>query len=170
MAIRAIDTFYVKQPKRFAVLANRGLNGIDGTLSTAFGAAQAFNQTVCLTGDLTLLHDLNSLALQHEMDIRAAEGYTRPSIVVVVMNNSGGAIFDILPQKQDNPYFERIFLTPQNLDFESAAKTFSIPYKRASSVEQFEKVLDCFMGCAGIHLIEIKLPLQGVRERYGAFQ
>ena len=170
MAIRAIDTFYVKQPKRFAVLANRGLNGIDGTLSTAFGAAQAFNQTVCLTGDLTLFHDLNSLALQHEMDIRAAEGYTRPSIVVVVMNNSGGAIFDMLPQKQDNPYFERIFLTPQNLDFESAAKTFSIPYKRASSVEQFEKALDCFMGCAGIHLIEIKLPLQGVRERYGAFQ
>lgn len=170
MAIRAIDTFYVKQPKHFAVLANRGLNGIDGTLSTAFGAAQAFNQTVCLTGDLTLLHDLNSLALQHEMDIRAAEGYTRPSIVVVVMNNSGGAIFDMLPQKQDNPYFERIFLTPQNLDFESSAKTFSIPYKRASSVEQFEKALDCFMGCAGIHLIEIKLPLQGVRERYGAFQ
>ena len=76
----------------------------------------------------------------------------------------------MLPQKQDNPYFERIFLTPQNLDFESAAKTFSISYKRASSVEQFEKALDCFMGCAGIHLIEIKLPLQGVRERYGAFQ
>lgn len=170
MAIRAVDTFYVKQSKRLAVLTNRGLNGIDGTISTALGAAQAFDQTVCLTGDLTLLHDINALALQHEMSLREHEGYKRPSIVIVLMNNGGGAIFDMLPQKQDNPYFERIFLTPQQLDFEAAAKAFSVPSCRVSSVEQFKKALGKSMGVPGIHLIDIGLPLQGVRERYAAFQ
>lgn len=52
------------------MLANRGLNGIDGTVSTALGAAQSFKQTVMVTGDLTLLHDLNSLVLQGEMLLR----------------------------------------------------------------------------------------------------
>ena len=170
MAIRALDTFYVKQPKKIAVLANRGLNGIDGTISTALGAAQAFDQTVCLTGDLTLLHDINALALQHEMKVREGEGYRRPSIVIVLMNNSGGAIFDILPQKQDNPYFERIFLTPQNIDFSAAAQAFSVPYRSVASVEQFEQAFDQFVGHAGIHLIDICLPLQGVKERYAPFQ
>ncbi len=170
MAIRALDTFYVKQPKKIAVLANRGLNGIDGTISTALGAAQAFDQTVCLTGDLTLLHDINALALQHEMNVREGEGYQRPSIVIVLMNNGGGAIFDMLPQKQGNPYFERMFLTPQNIDFGAAAQAFSVPYSSVSSVEQFERAFDKFAGRPGIHLIDISLPLQGVQERYAPFQ
>ena len=61
MAIRAIDTFYVKGDKPLAVLCNRGLNGIDGTVSTALGVAQHFEQTTFLTGDFTLQHDLGDL-------------------------------------------------------------------------------------------------------------
>ena len=128
MSVRALDTFYVKGGKRLAVLCNRGLNGIDGTVSTALGAAQHFSQTTFVTGDLTLLHDLNALALQRELRVQretacafassdaasreaagaatpgaaadaapgnAAPG-TGPSIVIVLLNNNGGGIFDML--------------------------------------------------------------------------
>ncbi len=67
MSIRAIDTFLVKDGKPLCVLCNRGQNGIDGTTSTALGAAQNFAQTTYLTGDFTMLHDLSALALQREM-------------------------------------------------------------------------------------------------------
>lgn len=73
MAIRAIDTFYLKGDKPLAVLCNRGLNGIDGTVSTALGVAQHFEQTTFLTGDFTLQHDLGGLALQREIAQVAAE-------------------------------------------------------------------------------------------------
>ena len=64
MSIRAVDTFYVKDGKPLAVMANRGQNGIDGVVSTAVGVAQHFAQTTFLTGDFTMLHDLSGLALQ----------------------------------------------------------------------------------------------------------
>ena len=58
LSVRALDTFYVKQDKRLAVLCNRGQNGIDGTVSTALGVAQHFAQTTFLTGDFTMLHEM----------------------------------------------------------------------------------------------------------------
>ena len=120
MAIRALDTFYVKPSTPDAgvielgapracracdvtLLANRGLNGIDGTLSSALGAAQAYDQTYFLTGDLTLLHDFNAFALQHEFELRAASGKPMPSIIVIHLNNGGGGIFDMPSKIEQNP-------------------------------------------------------------------
>ena len=169
MSVRAIDAFYVSNAKRLTVLANRGLNGIDGTLSSALGAAQGRSQTVFLTGDLTLLHDLNALALQGEMLLREAEGAHRPSVLVVLLNNNGGAIFDMLPQKSEDPYFERLFLTPQQVDFLAAAQAFGVPAKRASTPGEFRQLCRELMGKPGISLVEVSLPLAGVKERYGRF-
>ena len=66
MSIRAVDGFCGKGAQ-FDILCNRGLNGIDGTLSTALGAAQAYRQTTLLTGDLALLHDLPAFSLNAEL-------------------------------------------------------------------------------------------------------
>lgn len=170
MSIRAVDTFYVKEDKQLRVLANRGLNGIDGTLSAALGAAQLFKQSVFLTGDLALQHDINALSLQHEMILREQQGHARPSIIVVLLNNKGGAIFDILPQRSDEPYFERLFLTPQNVDFGAAAQAFGVAHAKAKSVADFTTIFTYWLGKPGIHLLEIELPLQGVRERYASYQ
>lgn len=169
MSVRALDTFYVNDAKRLTVMANRGLNGIDGTLSTAFGAAQNHKQTVLLTGDLTMLHDINALALQGEMLLREAHCTPRPSILVVLLNNNGGAIFDMLPQKSEDAYFERLFLTPQKVDFLQAAKAFDVPCVRAKTPMEFRDACQAFMGTPGISLIEVPTPLQGVRERYSQF-
>lgn len=169
MAVRAIDAFCLSGAKRLTVLANRGLNGIDGTVSTALGAAQSFEQTVLVTGDLTMLHDLNALALQGEMLLREADGAKRPSVLVVLLNNNGGAIFDMLPQRSDEPYFQRLFLTPQQVDFPAAVSAFGIPAKTVHSVGEFRAAAQEFMGQPGISFIEVPLPLQGVRERYDRF-
>lgn len=169
MSVRALDAFYVNQAKHLTVLANRGLNGIDGTVSTALGAAQNFKQIVMLTGDLTLLHDLNSLALQGEMLLREADGSPRPSIVIVLLNNNGGAIFDMLPQKSEDDYFQRLFLTPQQVDFAAAAKAFGVPTCTVETVPEFNQAFAAFLGKPGISLIEVPVPLTGVRNRYDRY-
>lgn len=202
MSVRALDTFYVKGGKRLAVLCNRGLNGIDGTVSTALGAAQHFAQTTFVTGDLTLLHDLNALALQRELRVQrettacafassdaasreaagaatpgaaadaapgnAAPG-TGPSIVIVLLNNNGGGIFDMLPQKSEDPYFERLFLTPQDVDFQAAAQAFGVPYRAAGTVEAFDEAYRELLGTSGISLIEVRVPLSGLKDRYAPY-
>ena len=175
MSIRALDTFYLKADRRLTVLCNRGLNGIDGTVSTALGAAQLFSQTTLLVGDLTLLHDVNALALQRELrvqrDADAANGGARPapSIVIVLLNNNGGGIFDMLPQQSDDPYFERLFLTPQDVDFAAAARAFGVPYRAADSVEAFDRAYRELLGTPGISLVEIRVPLTGLKGRYAPY-
>ena len=169
MAVRALDTFMVKADRKLPVLCNRGLNGIDGTLSTAFGAAQQFDQTVVLVGDITALHDVNALALQGEMLLRERMGHTRPNIVVVCMENGGGAIFDMLPQASDEPYFERLFLTPQQVDFGPICTGFGVPYASVETADEFDRALSDALGVPGITFISAKLPLRGVRARYGKY-
>ena len=202
MSVRALDTFYLKSAKRLAVLCNRGLNGIDGTVSTALGAAQHFAQTTLVTGDLTLLHDLNALALQRELRLQreaaacvsasfdaasseaagavtpghaadAASGNVAPgavpSIVIVLLNNNGGGIFDMLPQKSEDPYFERLFLTPQDVDFRAAAQAFGVPYRRADTVPAFDEAYRALLGTPGISLVEVRVPLSGLKDRYASY-
>ncbi|MDO4290186.1 MAG: thiamine pyrophosphate-binding protein [Eggerthellaceae bacterium] len=169
MAVRALDTFYTRSKKPLAVLCNRGQNGIDGTVSTAVGAAQHFAQTTFVTGDFTLLHDLNALALQRELLVHHG-GENASSLVIVLLNNNGGAIFDMLPQASDDPYFERLFLVPQDVRFEDAARAFGVPYRRANSVVEFTRAYRGLLGTPGISLVEVQLPLRGVRERYGKYQ
>lgn len=188
MAIRALDTFYVKPSapetdvvelgvrrraadrRDLTILANRGLNGIDGTLSSALGAAQAYEQTYFLTGDLTLLHDLNAFALQHEFEIRAKQNERIPSVIVILFNNGGGGIFDLLPQRSADPYFERLFLTPQAVDFEAVAKAFGVLYKKAKGLDDFRNTLDSWNGTPGVHLLEVEFPMDSLAERFHRFQ
>lgn len=165
MAIRALDTFMEHSPVR--VLANRGLNGIDGTTSSALGAhtALAPAPTTLLVGDLTLLHDLNAFALAPEL--RRA-GIDSP-FVIVCLNNNGGAIFDMLPQRSSEPYFERLFLTPQEVDFAGVAQMFGVDYARVETVADFARSYSEAMEREEISLIDVRVPLAGVPERYACF-
>ena len=170
MSIRAVDTFYVKDGKPLAVMANRGQNGIDGVVSTAVGVAQHFAQTTFLTGDFTLLHDLSGLALQREMLLQRRGPAGTPSLVIVLLNNNGGAIFDMLPQASADPYFERLFLAPQDVRFTEAAAAFGIPSASVHTVGAFRSAYEQFLVTPGISLIEVALPLRGVRDRYAPYQ
>ncbi len=169
MSIRALDTFYLKSNKQLSVLCNRGLNGIDGTVSSALGAAQHFAQTTLLTGDLTMLHDLNALALQRELRVQREQGGAAPCIVIVLLNNDGGGIFDMLPQQSADPYFKRLFLTPQEVDFGAAANAFGVPHQAVDTVAEFEAAYRDALGVPGISLVEVRVPLEGLKERYRTY-
>lgn len=172
MAIRALDMFYTgRDDKQLTLLANRGLNGIDGTVSSALGAAQIYEHTTLVIGDLSLLHDLNALALQAEFERRCVGDETvPPQVTIVLLNNQGGAIFDMLPQKSDEAYFERLFLTPHTTNFEAAAQTFSLEYTRVATADECRVALEKSYEQPGISLIEILLPLEGVADRYEAYR
>ena len=191
MSVRAVDTFYLKGAKQLIVLANRGLNGIDGTVSTALGASRCFGRTTRITGDLTMLHDLNSLALQRELRVQrqladiAGDANRTPEqaakrntcetdtgaqgITIVLLNNNGGAIFDMLPQKSQEAYFERLFLTPQDVDFQAAVAAFGVPYSKTATLAEFDRAYRASLDVPGISFIEVPVPLQGLRERYADY-
>ena len=191
MSVRAVDTFYLKGGKQLTVLANRGLNGIDGTVSTAIGASRYFGRTTLITGDLTMQHDLNALALQRELRMQRqlsgiASGANRTpeqdakcdtretnagaqGITIVLLNNNGGAIFDMLPQKSQEAYFERLFLTPQDVDFQAAVAAFGVPYSKTATLAEFDRAYRASLNVPGISFIEVPVPLQGLRERYADY-
>lgn len=167
MSIRALDRYYRKGGKNLRVLCNRGLNGIDGTLSSAIGASQAYRQATFITGDLALLHDVNAFAFQNELRVREMHGGgLAPTLVVVLLNNNGGGIFDMLPQKSQEGHFARLFLTPQNVNFKQIAQGFGVPYERARTIAGFRTAYQNAIAQPGVSLIEVPVPLAGVTERY----
>ena len=108
--------------------ANRGCNGIDGTLSTLLGEAIAAPHApaIALLGDLAFCHDLGGLC--------AWAGHQHSGAVAVVVNNGGGGIFEKLPiaQQIDRARFERLFATPQALDIAAACRAVGVQHERST--------------------------------------
>ncbi len=117
------------------VVANRGLAGIDGTISTATGLALAGRQVRALVGDLTFLHDVGGLArgrLEPEVDLQ-----------VIVLDDGGGTIFATLEhgRPEHQGVFERYFATPQQLDVAALAAGFGARYARIESLPDLGREL-----------------------------
>jgi len=122
--------------KKIPVFSNRGLAGIDGTVSTAAGIARASGAlTRVLLGDITLLHDVGGLW--------AEPGLPRPRLQIVVANDSGGTIFDSLEvaSTADRADFDRVMLTPHNVELRALAEAYGFDYQRASTVGELEQAL-----------------------------
>ncbi|HZG94990.1 MAG TPA: 2-succinyl-5-enolpyruvyl-6-hydroxy-3-cyclohexene-1-carboxylic-acid synthase [Mycobacteriales bacterium] len=143
---------------RRRILANRGLSGIDGTVSTAVGAALGRRSSVAyaLLGDLTFLHDCNGLL------IGPAE--PRPDLSVVVVNDDGGGIFGLLEQGAPayaGP-FERIFGTPHGADLAALCAAYGTVHTLAADVEQLRALLR--EPGAGLRVVEARVDRAGRRE------
>jgi 2-succinyl-5-enolpyruvyl-6-hydroxy-3-cyclohexene-1-carboxylate synthase len=127
MPVRDLDTYAAPDGAPAPLAANRGASGIDGTVATTAGFARGSGRPLTLLiGDLALLHDLNSLAMLRGL-----------LVVVVVLNNDGGAIFSFLPIARHKAFFEPYFGTPQGLSFEHAAAMFGLGYERPRSATDF---------------------------------
>jgi 2-succinyl-5-enolpyruvyl-6-hydroxy-3-cyclohexene-1-carboxylate synthase len=120
MPVRDADTYFFRKDADLSCFANRGVSGIDGNLATAIGIAKGSKSpTLAVLGDLAFLHDINSLALLKKCAY---------PVILLVINNSGGAIFSFLPVAQRKETFEEYFAASHTLTFEKAAELFDIPY------------------------------------------
>ncbi|HUG74794.1 MAG TPA: 2-succinyl-5-enolpyruvyl-6-hydroxy-3-cyclohexene-1-carboxylic-acid synthase, partial [Acidimicrobiia bacterium] len=132
MPVRDADSFFGSSPKDIRFLANRGVNGIDGFVSSALGsAAVTAGPTVAVSGDLSLLHDLNALVTAKRLGI---------PITIVVVNNDGGGIFHFLPQR-GHAHFERHFATPHGVRFTPVAAALGIDAHEVTDHEEFADLL-----------------------------
>ncbi len=125
MPVREADWFFF--PKTgCAFFSNRGLSGIDGNLATAAGLAEGLQSPlVAFVGDLTALHDLNSLQLIER---------SRFPITLVISNNGGGGIFSHLAVK-NAPRFQELFAFEHSIEFQNAAAMFKLPYFRMTHLQ-----------------------------------
>ena len=117
------------------VFSNRGVNGIDGVVSTAVGIAlSSKTPTALLIGDIALLHDSNGLLNLIRRDVQ---------LKVIVVDNEGGGIFSFLPQAQamEGAQFEQLFGTPHSVDFEALAKTHGIAFTWVATAEELRREL-----------------------------
>lgn len=146
MPIRDLDSFFTNNKKSIKVLANRGANGIDGTVSTALGAALYSKPLYLVLGDLTFFHDLNGLiaAKLYGIDIH-----------IILINNNGGGIFSFLPQSQHPKNFELLFGTPLDIEFEHAVKMFNGTYSKIINWDHFDTVIKQAQENSGIHVYEL---------------
>jgi 2-succinyl-5-enolpyruvyl-6-hydroxy-3-cyclohexene-1-carboxylate synthase len=137
-------------PKNIHVFCNRGTSGIDGSTSTAIGAAYVSNrQTVLITGDLGFFYDSNGLWNE----------YIPSSFRIVVINNGGGGIFRILPKAKQAKDFEQFFETKHTLTAENLCKMFGFEYATAASEETLKKELNTFYSPSSTpKLLEVFTP------------
>jgi 2-succinyl-5-enolpyruvyl-6-hydroxy-3-cyclohexene-1-carboxylate synthase len=134
MPVRDVEWFSAPRTG-VRVLSNRGVNGIDGVVSTAVGvAAQSGQITVLLIGDIALLHDTNGLLnlKQRKVDLK-----------IVVIDNKGGGIFSFLPQSStlDPQRFEQLFGTPHDVDINQLVQAHGLPCTTVKTVAQLKDAL-----------------------------
>lgn len=145
MSIRDFDYFWFSGESDAVLYGNRGVNGIDGTVSTALGLATNGLPTYLVTGDLSLFHDLNGLAVAKTHNL---------NLTIILHNNDGGGIFEYLPQK-GTKHFDYLFSTSQGLDYSGAAKLYGCDYTKLSRPDEFADVLTKVNQEKGVHIIEI---------------
>jgi 2-succinyl-5-enolpyruvyl-6-hydroxy-3-cyclohexene-1-carboxylate synthase len=147
MPVRDVETFWpaVDEPPR--VLAHRGANGIDGTVSSAFGAAAAGDGPVVLhIGDVALAHDLGALLSASRLGL---------TIAIVLVDNGGGGIFDFLPVATQTDAFEEHVATPTGLDFARVADLFGLGYVAPGDVEGLRAALDAAVAAPRTTLVHV---------------
>ncbi|MDH4121159.1 MAG: 2-succinyl-5-enolpyruvyl-6-hydroxy-3-cyclohexene-1-carboxylic-acid synthase [Deltaproteobacteria bacterium] len=168
MPVRDLDAFTPKTAQPLRHMVSRGANGIDGTLSTALGAAARLSSdrqpVVLVTGDLAFLHDAGGLL--------AAKRYHIP-LTVVLVNNDGGGIFDMLPVAElpgRAQVFQHLFTTPHGLDFSALAKAYGSPHAHPTHWEDFRREVETSVrlnqqGEGGTRIIEISTDRQDSHRR-----
>ncbi len=146
MPIRDAEWFWPPNQRHLRIFCNRGANGIDGTLSTALGIAHRGVPTVLLTGDLALLHDTNGW-----LNLPRLQGH----LTVVLINNQGGGIFEMLPIAQFDPPFEDFFATPQIVDWNRLCAAYGVNYERMKTWRQLQSRLT-FLPTHGVRVLEVR--------------
>jgi 2-succinyl-5-enolpyruvyl-6-hydroxy-3-cyclohexene-1-carboxylate synthase len=136
MIVRDAELVFQESGKDITVISNRGANGIDGVISTAIGAASsAEGPCLLLIGDIAAVHDISGLL---------AAGRLRSDLVIIAVDNGGGAIFSFLPiaQKVDNRTFTDLFTVPHETSLHRIGEAAGFSTTTIESLPEIEKHLE----------------------------
>jgi 2-succinyl-5-enolpyruvyl-6-hydroxy-3-cyclohexene-1-carboxylate synthase len=180
MPVREIETFWPVREDPPRVLCNRGANGIDGIVSSAFGVAAAgFGPVVLLIGDVALAHDIGGLLAARRLELK---------LTIVLLDNAGGGIFDFLPvadvpiarDPEPEPkdadcraiatedIYTRHIATPTGLDFADAARLYGLAHSRVADVPGFRVALEQALARQDSTIIEVDGDRDANVELHGA--
>lgn len=148
LPIRAFNAFAEGSERRIASLVQRGASGIDGMVAGALGAAAMGQPTTLVLGDVTLAHDLGSLQLMGSRDL-----------VMIVIDNEGGRIFDQLPWGLAASAVKRqhYWTTPPKLDLEALCTAFGVGFASSDSGAKLDRALESAYRVGGPHLVQVKV-------------
>lgn len=159
--IRDLDLMARPYPvgQRRKVMANRGLSGIDGMVSTAIGVAlgrEWGSRSIALMGDVTFVHDANGLVI--------GPGQPVPDLTIVVVNDDGGSIFATLEQGAAAyaDRFDALFGTPHGVDLAALCAATRTPHWRVESLPELEQALASPNG--GLDVVEVRVRRDNRRE------
>lgn len=148
LAVRDVENFFPRRENPPAVLSNRGANGIDGTIATAYGLSAASNEpVVLLIGDVAFAHDVGSLL--------AARRLGAP-LTIVLVDNGGGAIFDGLAISGERDLYEQHVLTPTGLDVPGVAQAFGLHLLEPESLEELAAAVAHGLESSGTQLVHLR--------------
>lgn len=160
LTIRELDQFGVVNAGIAGVSANRGASGIDGLIASSAGDAVGSGQpTLTVLGDLSFLHDVNSLGLLSNVET---------PFVLLVINNNGGGIFHFLPVRNQVNDFEKIFAVPHGANLLAAADLFGIPAQRVDSPADLRSELQKGLSTPGPQIIEVQTDRHATRTAFQA--
>jgi 2-succinyl-5-enolpyruvyl-6-hydroxy-3-cyclohexene-1-carboxylate synthase len=130
IAIRAFDSVLPSAPHSIHVISNRGVSGIEGNIATSVGFAEGSGHRVtAVIGDISFLHDLNSLLLMKQSTV---------PVILVVVNNGGGRIFERLPVNDFPDILNPYMTTPHDMNFKLLALQFDLPYLRVDKPQELK--------------------------------
>jgi 2-succinyl-5-enolpyruvyl-6-hydroxy-3-cyclohexene-1-carboxylate synthase len=152
MPVRDIETFWPARTDPPRVLCNRGANGIDGTISSAFGAAAAngARPTVLLIGDVALAHDIGGLLAARRLGLK---------LTIVALENGGGGIFDFLEVARSplaTAHYEAHVATPAGLDLAAVASLYGLGHERPQDLRSFRTAIESALAGTGSTIVEVR--------------
>ena len=150
MPVRDVEEFVAAREDAPRVLSNRGANGIDGTVSSAFGTAAASSSggpVVLLIGDVALAHDVGGLLASSRLGL---------SLTIVLLNNDGGGIFHFLAVAGETDAFEEHVATPHGLDFSRMAALYGCQYRRPETLASFRDAVETSIAGDATTIIEVR--------------
>ncbi|NOX64548.1 MAG: hypothetical protein GXO85_01820, partial [Chlorobi bacterium] len=149
LPVRDMDSFAGRSDKRINIFSNRGASGIDGIISTSSGIkASDKNPTFLIIGDLAFYHDINGLL--------SLKKYSIP-LVVILLNNSGGGIFELLPIAKEKIDFQNYFKTSLGIDFRNITTAFSGNYSLIKSWNELSSEIKKAVKRKTFSVLEIKI-------------
>jgi 2-succinyl-5-enolpyruvyl-6-hydroxy-3-cyclohexene-1-carboxylate synthase len=128
IAIRAFDAVLPAIPRKIRIISNRGVSGIEGNIATSVGYAEAISRRVtAVIGDISFLHDLNSLLLMKQSTV---------PVILIVVNNGGGRIFERLPMNNFPEVLNPYMTTPHDMNFRHLALQFDLSYFKIAKPQE----------------------------------